>query len=151
KWDVILMSPGLFAVVFGLGSFLGMGITRIFLNERLARHEIRITDLQGVLDGKIPAEFVRKKSMSPSLIVVGLVLVLVGLVLAAIGVLPVRTSPKSITTAARVTPPTSTPAPQLLPDDGGPIKWYPGQYVLGASGGDDVKGMVITTFQLTGQ
>jgi hypothetical protein len=48
------------------------------------------------------------------------------------------------------TPPSAKVAPvKLLPDDGGPITWYPGQYVFGASGDD--KGIRIQSFQAAGQ
>jgi hypothetical protein len=151
KWDIILMYRGLFAAVCILGFCIGVGLTRIFLNERLARHEIRIADLQGVLDGKIPPDFVRSRSMSMPFMVAGLVLAFVGLVVAAIGVFSTSTAstPKTTKASAGVTPATSPAAPRLLPDDDGPIKWYPGPgaYLLGA-GGDP---MIITTLQFNGQ
>jgi hypothetical protein len=148
KWDIIWMYPGLFAAVCVLGFCIGLGLTRIFLNERLARHEIRIADLQGVLDGKIPPGFVRSRTTSMQFVVAGLVLAFVGLVVAAIGVFStsMASTPKTTKISASLTPATSPEVPRLLPDDDGPIKWYPGSYLLGA-GGDPV---VITTLQFTG-
>jgi hypothetical protein len=57
KWDILMMSPGAFLAVFGFGFVLDLAITRAFLNERLARQQMRIADLQAVLDGKLSANF----------------------------------------------------------------------------------------------
>jgi hypothetical protein len=150
KWDIIWMYPGLFAAVCGLGFCIGLGLTRIFLNERLARHEIRIADLQGVLDGKIPPGFIRTKIKSTPMVTAGLLLALAGLVIAAIGAFSTSTAltPKSTKAANNIAPANPNNSPRLLPDDDGPIKWYPGGYLLGAVGGDP---MLITTLQFTGQ
>jgi hypothetical protein len=41
------------------------------------------------------------------------------------------------------------PVQILLPDDAGPISWFPGQYIFGASGGEN--GIRIQSFQAAGQ
>jgi hypothetical protein len=57
KWDILMMSPGAFWAVLGFGFFLGLAVTRAFLNERLTRQQMRIADLEKVLDGKLSASF----------------------------------------------------------------------------------------------
>src|SRR5258708_1123554 len=88
KWDVLMMSPGAFWAVLGFGFFLGLAITRAFLNERLTRQQMRIADLEKVLDGKLSASFLppprRKRSKQMSF---GLVLIYVGVVVAFVGAL----------------------------------------------------------------
>jgi hypothetical protein len=39
KWDILMMSPGAFWAVLGFGFFLGLAVTRAFLNERLTRQQ----------------------------------------------------------------------------------------------------------------
>src|SRR5258708_28028244 len=88
KWDVLMMSPGAFWAVLGFGFFLGLAITRAFLNERITRQQMRITDLEKVLDGKLSASFLhppaRKRSRQMSF---GLVLIFVGVGAALVGAL----------------------------------------------------------------
>jgi hypothetical protein len=78
-----------FAAASGLGLILGWALARALLNERLSHQQLRIADLQGVLDGKLPATFLpppkRTKLMSFPLILSGLGLAAIGLALVALG------------------------------------------------------------------
>jgi hypothetical protein len=153
KWDVLMMSPAAFAAVLGFGFVLGLAITRIFLNERLTHQQIRIADLQAVLDEKLPAHFLplpkQRKLMSFPMILAGLVLASIGLVVTAVGIFwQWEPSKRGQTSKPQMTEVSPTKANALLPDDGGPITWNSG-YLLGA-GGDD-KGIRISTLQMTGQ
>ena len=88
KWDILMMSPGAFFAVLGFGFVLGLAVTRAFLNERLTRQQMRIADLEKVLEGKLaishlqPPQGKRSKQMS-----IGLILIFVGLGAAATGAL----------------------------------------------------------------
>jgi hypothetical protein len=154
KWGIVMMHLDVCAAIFGLGLILGWALVRVLLNERLSRQQLRITDLQAVVDGKLPPHFLppakRNKLMSFPLVLGGLGLAFIGLAIATIGIFWQSGSQKP---QQPTTPRTSDAAPtkptNLLPDDGGPIKWNPG-YLLGASGGDG-KGMVISSVQATGQ
>jgi hypothetical protein len=84
RWGILMMSPDAFAAVLGFGFLLGLTITRIFLNERLTHQQNRISDLQAVLDEKLPATLLpprkRSKQMSFGLIAIfgGVIAILVG-------------------------------------------------------------------------
>jgi hypothetical protein len=93
KWDILMMSPGAFFAVLGFGFFLGLAITRAFLNERLTRQQMRIADLEKVLDGKLSASFLppspRKRSKQMS---VGPVLIFAGIGAALVGAIIVTSN-----------------------------------------------------------
>jgi hypothetical protein len=112
KWDILMMSPGAFWAVLGFGFFLGLAITRAFLNERLTRQQMRITDLEKVLDGKLSASFLppplRKRSKQMSF---GLVLIFVGVVAAFVGALLVARDSGPQT---KVATPTGPVAPSVV-------------------------------------
>ena len=71
NWGILMMHPDAFSAVFGLGLILGWALARVLLNERISRQELRITDLQAVVDGKLPVGFLppskRNRPMSFSL------------------------------------------------------------------------------------
>ena len=64
-------------------------------------------------------------------------------------------APHRIPTAFQTAPPQisedtpTKPSNSLLPNDGGAITWFPGQYIFG--GGGDDKGVRVQSFQATGK
>src|SRR5438445_284277 len=88
KWDILMMSPGVFFAVLGFGFVLGLAITRAFLNERLTGQQIRITDLEKVLDGKLSANFLPPRKRSKQMFV-GLLLIFVGIGSTLVGAITV--------------------------------------------------------------
>jgi hypothetical protein len=112
NWDILKMYPGAFWSVLGFGFVIGLAITRIFLNERLTRQQMRISDLQSVLDGKLPHHLLppakRNRPMS-FLILGGLVLAFVGIVIAIGGVVwQMRTATQVNASATQTSPSVST-------------------------------------------
>jgi hypothetical protein len=109
KWDIVMMYPGLFAAVFGLGFLVGIAVTRIFLNERLVGQQNDIAKLRAILEEKLPASFLptskRSRPMSFPFILGGLGLALIGIAIAIGGVLWTMRSGSSVSVAA---PPTNT-------------------------------------------
>jgi hypothetical protein len=86
KWDIVMMYPGLFAAVIGLGFLVGIAVTRIFLNERLVGQQNDIAKLRAILEEKLPPSFLpqpkRSRPMSFSFILGGLGLAFVGIAIA---------------------------------------------------------------------
>jgi hypothetical protein len=119
KWDVLMMSPGAFIAVLGFGFFLGLAVVRAFLNERITRQQMRIVDLEKVLDGKLSASFlrppIRKRSKTMS---VGLGLIFGGLGASFVGAVlvlsdrsPSESTPSKIESGAAAAEPQPSPAP----------------------------------------
>lgn len=109
KWDILTTSPSAFFAVLGFGFFLGLAITRAFLNERLARQQMRIADLEKVLDGKLSASFLPLPRKQGARMSVGLVLIFAGIGAALVGAVLV-TSNRSPRPASQ-----SSIAPVVLP------------------------------------
>ncbi|WP_194464256.1 hypothetical protein [Bradyrhizobium sp. CCBAU 53340] len=83
------------------------------------------------------------KMLEPShVVILGLAIALAGAVW-----MHVQRSPQASREAKAATSNNSVPI--LLPDDGGPITWLRGQYIFGASGGEN--GVHIQSFQAVGQ
>jgi hypothetical protein len=90
KWDIVMMSPGVSAAVFGIGLIIGWAAARLLYGlvygERMLQQQARIDDLQKVLEEKLPVNFLppaqRERSGAMSfgfwLITIGLIVVSVG-------------------------------------------------------------------------